>query len=116
MDPATIRPYDFNCFQTLFADVNNASQVWETSGRSGHKSGCKINGPAFVGRRVCVLWKDEKMHNGTICIYILPSSRDPKTHRHTVRWDDTGKEDTHDWTDLHDWQLLEDELSVNILA
>ena len=29
-----------------------------------------------------------------------------------VRWDDTGKEDTHDWTDLHDWHLLEDELSV----
>ncbi len=32
-----------------------------------------------------------------------------------MRWDDTGKEDTHDWTDLHDWHLLEDELSVNIV-
>ena len=31
-----------------------------------------------------------------------------------VRWDDTGKEDTHDWTDLHDWHLLEDELSVKL--
>ena len=116
MDPATIRPHGFNCFQALFADVNNASQAWETSGRSGQKSGCKINGPAFVGRRVRVLWKDEKMHNGTICSYSPPTQRDPKVQRHTVRWDDTGKEDTHDWTDLHDWHLLEDELSVNILA
>eukprot|EP00961_Rhodomonas_salina_P186433 2517042-Rhodomonas_salina.1 len=30
------------------------------SGRDGIKSGCKINGAAFVGRRVRVLWKDEK--------------------------------------------------------
>jgi len=116
MDPATIRPHGFNCFQALFADVNNVSQMWDTSGRSGQKSGCKINGPAFVGRRVRVLWKDEKMHNGTICSYNPPTARDPKVQKHTVRWDDTGKEDTHDWTDLHDWHLLEDELSVNILA
>ena len=116
MDPTTIRPHGFNCFQALFADVNNVSQMWETSGRSGQKSGCKINGPAFVGRRVRVLWKDEKMHNGTICSYSSPTTRDPKVQKHTVRWDDTGKEDTHDWTDLHDWHLLEDELSVNILA
>ena len=118
MDPATIRPHGFNCFQALFADVNNASQVWKTSGRSGQKAGCKINGPAFVGRRVRVLWKDEKMHNGTICSYIPPNanSREPRIQKHTVRWDDTGKEDTHDWTDLHDWHLLEDELSVVILA
>jgi len=116
MDPATIRPHGFNCFQALFADVNNATRTWETSGRSGQKSGCKINGPAFVGRRVRVLWKDEKMHNGTICSYCPPTAREPKVQKHTVRWDDTGKEDTHDWTDLHDWHLLEDELSVNILA
>lgn len=116
MDPSNLKPHGFNSFQALFADVNDACSRWETVGRSGQKSGCKINGPAFVGRRVRVLWKDEKMHNGTICHYSPPSSNRDRAQRHTVRWDDTGKEDTHDWTDLHDWHLLEDELSVNILA
>ena len=90
MDPATIRLHGFNCFQALFADVNNASQVWKTSGRSGQKAGCKINGPAFVGRRVRVLRQDEKMHNGTICSYIPPNanSREPRIQKHTVRWDE----------------------------
>ncbi|KAJ1485694.1 hypothetical protein T484DRAFT_2407106 [Baffinella frigidus] len=116
MDPVQMRPHGFNCFQAFFADVNNVSGAWKASGRDGQKSGCKINGASFVGRRVRVLWKDEKMHNGTICHYMPPSNRgDPRIQRHTVRWDDTGKEDTHDWTDLHDWHLLEDELSVNIL-
>jgi len=118
MDPATLKPHGFNCFQAFFADVNSSSEAWTISGRSGQKSGCKINGPAFVGRRVRALWKDEKMHNGTICSYSPPTQRDPVVlrQRHTVRWDDTGKEETHDWTDLHDWHLLEDELSVNITA
>ena len=31
------------------------------------QSGCKLTGAAFVGRRVRVLWRDERMHNGTIC-------------------------------------------------
>ena len=117
MNPAAIGPHGFDCFQALFADVNNASLAWEISGRSGQKSGCKVNGLAFVGRRVRALWKDEKMHNGTICNYKPPTDRE--VQKHTVRWDDTGKEDTHDWTDLHcfhDWHLFEDELSVNILA
>jgi hypothetical protein len=116
MDPVTIRPHGFNCFQALFADANNATRAWETLGRSGQRSGCKINGPAFVGRRVRVLWRDNEMYNGTICSYCPPTAREPKVQKHTVRWDDTGKEDTHDWTDLHEWHLLEDELSVNILA
>jgi len=116
MDPVAMRAHGFNCYQAFFADVNNISNSWRASGRDGQKSGCKINGASFVGRRVRVLWKDEKMHNGTICHYMPPNNRaDPKVQRHTVRWDDTGKEDTHDWTDLHDWHLLEDELSVNIL-
>mmetsp|Transcript_39620 Transcript_39620/g.93227 ORF Transcript_39620/g.93227 Transcript_39620/m.93227 type:complete len:2695 (+) Transcript_39620:129-8213(+) len=116
MDPARLRPHGFNCFQAFFGDVNSHSEAMVVSGRDGIKSGCKINGAAFVGRRVRVLWKDEKMHNGTICALLPEKWHTMPSQRHTVRWDDTGKEDTHDWTDLHDWHLLEDELSVNILA
>jgi hypothetical protein len=115
MDASKLRPHGFNCYQAFFGDVNIAMGSLQAAGRDGQKSGCKINGAAFVGRRVRVLWKDEKMHNGTICTYMAPTNRMPKVQKHTVRWDDTGKEDTHDWTDLHDWHLLEDELSVNIL-
>ena len=116
MDAATMSMHGFNCFQAFFADVNNGSGVWRASGRDGQESGRKINGQlcprvgrasgiclevllsltqgafavstgaSFVGRRVRVLWKDEKMHNGTICHY-TPSSTEPGNtgiQRHTV--------------------------------
>ena len=35
---------------------------------------------------------------------------------HTARWDDTDREVTHNWTDVSDWHLLEDELSVDVVA
>ena len=118
IEPSSLRSHGFNCFQAFFGDINIAKGALKAAGRDGQKSGCKINGAAFVGRRVRVLWKDEKMHNGTICSYLPPCNRSSsasEVQKHTVRWDDTGKEDTHDWTDLHDWHLLEDEFSVNIL-
>ncbi len=47
-----------------------------------------------------MLWRDERMHNGTI-FHCSPAQRGGVrlvgTWHHKVRWDDTGKEDTHDW-------------------
>ena len=67
VDPSHFGPHGFNCYQALFADLHSTAGVLDVSGRDGTKSGCRLTGAAFVGRRVRVLWRDEKMHNGTIC-------------------------------------------------
>jgi len=111
MSAATMSRHVWNCLEAFFADVNVAAGSLTVEGRVESLVGRKLCHRALVGRRLKVLWVDDKkLHIGEI-IDFQESQSERSAHKHTIRWIDPRpytNVDTYDFNVLTDYDLVDD--------